>query len=281
MSRQKSRTDIMLCYPFEESRFNKWAKPILIQPKIDGDRCRAVFDEEGKVTLYSSEANVINSVPHINKALEEMGLRDIELDGELYKHGVEHAEIHGIVSRTINTHPDSESIQYKVFDVINGHCQIDRLHFLTWMFSRFQSDFVRLVEYHEVKTIDDCMEYLEKYIKEGYEGIILRSRYSNYERKRSTSIMKYKPYKSDMYRIVGYNEEMSIHNEPKGTLGALILQSDEGEVFNVGSGPFLTREMRECLWKEREKLVGRIADLKYQSLTKRKVARFPVLMNIL
>ena len=39
------RTGIMLCYPFEEKRLNKWNPPYIIQPKLDGERCRAVYDE--------------------------------------------------------------------------------------------------------------------------------------------------------------------------------------------------------------------------------------------
>jgi hypothetical protein len=56
------RTGIMLCYPFEEKRLNKWGNKFLLQPKLDGDRCRAIFDEYGKVKLLSSEENEFNSV---------------------------------------------------------------------------------------------------------------------------------------------------------------------------------------------------------------------------
>ena len=70
------RTGIMLCYPFETKRLEKWGNKFLIQPKLDGDRCRAIFSEYGAVTLYSSEGNIINSVPHIQAQLEEFGYKN-------------------------------------------------------------------------------------------------------------------------------------------------------------------------------------------------------------
>ena len=63
MSIWVKRKGIMLCYPFEEKRLNKWAPPYLVQPKLDGERMRAILDTEGKCTLLSSEENEIISSP--------------------------------------------------------------------------------------------------------------------------------------------------------------------------------------------------------------------------
>jgi len=273
------RTGIMLCYPFEEKRLTKWNSQFLIQPKLDGDRCRAKFDEFGKVTLLSSEENIITSVPHIVDQLEQMGYKDFELDGELYNHGASHQLIHGTVSRTVNLHPEFENISYNVFDVVTGDAQLIRSN---WLDTKFiEAPNVKKVETLSGEDVEDVMKALEYFTNDGYEGVVLRHPSAPYVRKRSTMMMKFKPRKDDFYTIIGFEEEISIKDEPKNSLGALILTSGIGEVFKVGSGSFLTRDNRKVLWEQRETLKGRTAHIKYQHLTDRHVPRFPVLIDII
>jgi ATP-dependent DNA ligase len=273
------RTGIMLCYPFEEKRLTKWNHQFLIQPKLDGDRCRAIFDEYGKVKLLSSEENQFNSVPHIVDQLENMGLKSIELDGELYTHGVNHQTIHGAIARTVNLHPEFEQVEYHIFDYVSNDCQIIRSVDLPKIVT--PTDNVKLVETQYGETVEDVMHGLEYYTELGYEGVVLRNINYPYIRKRSTGMMKFKPRKEDIYTVVGFEEEISIHGEPKQSLGALWLSSGEGERFKVGSGSFLTRENREALWIRRNSLLGELARVKYQHLTERRVPRFPVLVDII
>jgi ATP-dependent DNA ligase len=272
------RQGIMLCYPFEEKRLNKWPKPYIVQPKLDGDRCRVIFDANGRVTLLSSEENEIVSVPHINKALEEYDFNHIELDGELYMHGTAHQDIRSVVGRTVNIHPESEMMQLHLFDSVSQDVQAKRL--LELKENVPESEYIKIVRSDLANNVDEIIALLTEYDHEGYEGVVVRHIGFPYLRKRSTGMMKWKPRRSDYYTITGFEEEISIHNEPKNALGALWLTSDEGERFKVGSGTFLTRDNRKSLWADREKLLGRIAHIKYQHLTERKVPRFPVLVEI-
>jgi ATP-dependent DNA ligase len=274
-----SRKGIMLAYPFEERRLERWNVPFyLVQPKLDGDRCRAVFDDFGYVTLLSSEENIINSVPHIVEQLQNTGLVSIELDGELYHHGTAHQTIHGTVGRTVNIHPEFEEIEYHIFDIVNGQCNGDRALSLSKMNIRTAN--VKVVETSVASSLDSIMRQLNIYTEQGYEGMIIRNPAYPYMRKRSTGMMKFKPRKEDYYIIKGYEEEISIRGEAKNSLGALWLEGEGGETFKVGTGSFLTRENRVNLWKSKELLVGQIAHVKYQHLTERKVPRFPVLISI-
>ena len=86
--------------------------------------------------------------------------------------------------------------------------------------------------------------------------------------------MKFKPRKSDVYRIIDAKEELSITGQPKGTLGALVCRGDDGHVFSVGSG--FTRGERELLWRCRDNLPGKFVKVYYQALTPAHVPRFPV-----
>ncbi len=273
------RKGIMLCYPFEEARFKKWGSEGIIQPKLDGDRCRAIIDSEGCATLLSSEENIIVSVPHINSALEALHLRNVELDGELYSHGIPHEDIHSIVSREVNIHPDFEIMEYHVFDIVNSKCQVERTLELREL--DIESSYVKKVGANVVYSFDEVMSNYDNYISNGYEGFVLRHMDGLYQRKRYTGMMKFKPKKEDAYIIVGYQQEVDQYGNPKESLGALICQGDDMTRFNVGTGPALTRDERIKLWTIRDSLPGRIATVKYQHITTAgKVPRFPVLLNI-
>ena len=111
-----TRKGIMLAYTFNINRFKKYTKPVIVQPKLNGNRCRCIFDHTGKTTLLSSSERVITSVPHINKQGDSLGLKNLELDGELYLHGLDHQYINAIVAPTVNIHPEHEVLEYHVFD---------------------------------------------------------------------------------------------------------------------------------------------------------------------
>ena len=278
------RRGIMLCYPFEERRLTRWPTPYLVQPKLDGERCRALFDSSGKVSLLSSEEKPIISVPHITRALETLKLQNVELDGELYVHGMPFEEIHSRVSRKVNQHERSEEIEYHVFDLVDGQRQGDRLvSIMTMKIVSENIKCIKAVPYNVANSLSEIMWYYEYYLKKGYEGFIVRHAYAPYVRTRSTNIMKFKPKKEDYYTIVGWEEEVSIHGERKGTLGALKLHSPDFHsslinTFNVGTG--FTAEQRRELWKVRDSLPGKIARIKYQHLTSAHIPRFPVFVEI-
>jgi DNA ligase-1 len=119
---------------------------------------------------------------------------------------------------------------------------------------------------------------LSSAMERGYEGLILREPSALYVEKSATTMMKLKPRSSDTYRVVGFNEEISIHGEPKGRLGALLVQDADGRAFKVGSG--FTHAQREVYWQDRDKLIGAIVHVKYQALTDRGVPWFPVFMEV-
>ena len=109
------RSGVMLCYPFDERRLERWGFPVLVQPKINGVRCRTVLSIDGTPLLHSSEANQITSVPHI---LDEVtclhAMTPALLDGELYAHLTPLGDITSITSRTVNIHPNHELMEYGV-----------------------------------------------------------------------------------------------------------------------------------------------------------------------
>lgn len=285
------RKDVMLCYDYSEKRVLRWEPPWIVQPKLNGDRCRAKKDEYGW-KLYSSYGNIISSVPHINKQLERIPESiDIHLDGELYVHGMKHQDIRSIVSRTVNLHPNYKLIRYLVFDVISDERQwlrSGRLMGLSFLKYPFTTGNICHIKHSHADCISDINKLLGMYIELGHEGIILRNRDALYQPRKTTDLLKLKLTVQDWFKIVGIKQEMAKDGLPKQALGAFYCSNgrEPGLMFGVGTGPALTRERREDYWQNRESLPLKCTEyitealVKYQELSKDGIPIFPVLMEV-
>ena len=286
MFERKKRTGVMLCYPFEEKRLTKWNYPVIVQPKLDGVRCRAVWNGHSFV-LVSSTEEILTSVPHVNRALASF-LVDAqtgqpmrtEWDGELYRHGDTFEEIYSITARTANLHPSHENVEFHIFDYPETpDVQWERSVVLNELKTALdRTPCLRIVPSYVANSFDELMGHYDTILAQHYEGIIVRNWHNVYERKRSTMMMKFKPRKSDLYRIVDSVEELDKNGHPKNSLGALVCESD-GERFNVGSG--FTARHRQLLWEARAALPGMFVLVNYQHITPgRGVPRFPIFARL-
>ena len=253
------RQGVMLCYPYTQKRFNSWKKPVIIQPKIEGDRCRAIVKfRKGthEVQLLSSEGNDKVSVPHIKEQLQNLNtlpmaidLRskdEIELDGELYCHAMKHHVFRRIVSPTVRLHEDYKRVRYHIFDIINGERQEVRtrqLETLRWVTADTPN--LAVVSSYKVETEEEVLSGMDGFMRSGYEGIILRDMEGLYVRYRSKHIMKLKPRKVATFQILNFIEEIDKDGFAKAALGAFVCQAENGQLFAVGSGKYFTRVHRE------------------------------------
>ncbi len=286
-----ARKDIMLCQKITPKKLALWPAPIIAQPKLNGDRCRAIIFDDGEVDLRTSEGNLILGVPHIRRAVMGLGLRNVELDGELYVHEMRHQDIRSIVSRRQNIHPNHAIMQYHVFDVVNEDTQSLRTGWieagLASIIKASGTSLVKVVYSTKLENLAEVTQQLGTYIEDGYEGIIVRHPRGIYERKRSQFIMKLKPRRQRKFTIIGLVEETtceSVDGEtpagiPKNALGAFTCTHD-GKTFRVGSGPALTRETRELYWQDQEGTIGRELVVKYQEMSKGDIPIFPVAVEV-
>lgn len=276
------RVGIQLAYPLEEKRLAKWVPPYIVQPKFDGDRCRAIIDSNGAARLLSSEANEILSVPHINQSLsnaaKKYGLRGVELDGELYSHGLSHNIIHSIISQQYDLHPQFEDIQLHLFDLIEPGPQVLRL---THLLELPKIENTILTPFKLCTTFEEVLEQLRWAKEEKYEGIIVRHPNAQYIRRRSIWMMKFKPKRRDIYQIIACNEEVSKEGIPKNRLGSFTCISQVGEeTFNAGLS--MTHLQKEEYWQTRNSLIGKRLLVEYQHLTSaRGVPRSAIALQIL
>lgn len=269
MAQPRKREGVMLCYDYDERRLLRWPTPWLVQPKLEGDRCRAVRHNDEWI-LYSSTGLVRTSVPHINSCLNERlaSTNYLELDGELYTHGMPHEMIRSIVSRTINLHEAYHTIQYHIFDIIDERPQINRredLHNLWWKIFK-DGDAVEVVPTALCSDLEAVHRAYEHFLNQGYEGIIVRNPQGRYKRSRSTDVMKLKPRNELTAVVVGMVEEKTIDGTPKQRMGALVCRHPEvTNDFEVGTG--FTHEERLRFWEHPEEIIGQLVEVYYQSFT--------------
>lgn len=286
----KRRSGIKLFVPFEERRllepkfgWNFPKQPVMVQPKLDGERCHPIGHILPEVELISSECNPIVSVPHINYALKEQGLTDIESDGELYIHGMDFSDIHSIVSRksddTLN--PDAHKMGFHIFDIAwpNGQ-QLLRSN---WLAARKVEPPLYIVPIFICSSMNEIMDTYQDILSQGYEGIIIRHIMAPYERKRSNMGMKFKAKKIDEYEIIDVIEAVSEAGEPKGMVGSFLCHGEDGTPFKVGAGQ-LSHMQRIEIWEDHiwhKNVIGNYVKVEYQNLTVNKVPRFGLAIEII
>lgn len=282
------RSGIMLAYPLEERRLSEpkfgWSNswPVIVQPKLDGERAHNIAHILPEICLISSECNQILSVPHINQAMIDQKV-NVELDGELYVHGMDFSSIHSIVSRKSEEtiHDDAYKMKFHIFDIVNEDPQLKRLADLSDM--KLEDPLIK-VPCSIAFSMSDIMKLYDQYLNEGYEGIIVRHKNSFYERKRSRFIMKFKPKKVDDYEITDVIEAIDGSGKPKGILGAFECVGADGTKFKVGAGSINHNE-RFDIWNlhiSYDDIVGRYVRVQYQTITdKGKVPRFGLALEIL
>ena len=280
------RSGIMLAHKLTDTKWAKLTKPAIVQPKYNGNRCRVIFNGDGDPTLLSSSEAEITSVNHLKPQLKALNLYNMELDGELYKHGLPHQEINQIVRRTNTVHANRGVIEYHLFDAPADQLkQFERIHVLNAVQERARERHTTHIKFAPYFYVNDMKEVLAKFsefVNYGYEGIILRDLNAYYVRKKCNTMLKFKPDKSESYPIIGfiegitkvceecYNtssrcgcEDTKIIDLPAGILGAVSCITKTGKKFNLGGGPFLTKENRIKFWTNPEVLVGKTAVAKF------------------
>ena len=255
------RTGVQLAYPVDERSLSKMPSRVFFQRKLNGERVRI---SAGRKLLTSCE-NEIPFLTHIQDELVKTGLIYYPLDGELYCHGMTREEIHSCVSRRKIKSSLEEKIEFHVFDLVDETMtQTERIVRLKHIIPPENSKIKFVETFFDWK--DKLVEYTDTFIKEGYEGSIIRNPESFYKATKGNHMLKHKPTSSDTYKIVSYEEEISIHGEPKDTLGSIIVIDSDGKIFSVGTGPALTKDSRQYWWERRDKLKGLYAKVKHSDI---------------
>lgn len=252
--------------------------PCFIQPKLDGARCLAHITNTG-VKLISRTLNKFEGLSHIEDALSH--LYDIFgpmiLDGELFNPQLSFQTIVSLVKKTKNLSVDSVKIQFWVYDIINENIYKDREQFLNQLFSRIQSEHIKLIQTNTVNHDGEIYNIHQEYIKNGFEGSIIRNMDGLYKiNSRSNDLLKYKDFIDDEFKIVGYKYGTGkFENVP--TFDLVTRLGNPFEAVPVG-----TSEQRAEYLKDARLYLGTYAKVKFfgYTTTSTPVPRHPVILEL-
>ncbi len=286
----------MLAATLSEYDLDNLIYPLILQPKLDGLRCCLV---EGKAV-----SRKLKPIPnkYVRKTLESNLSKNIVLfDGELVLENKTFNEIQSAIMSE-NGEPD---FKYVVFDLLESWNSLgykDRTKVFPFPFLGLS--FIKTLNNAIIKNKEDLLEYESYILKDGYEGIILRSFNAPYKFGRSTlkeqSLMKFKRF-SDSEAIItgmtclfinnnpleednlGYAKHSSAlaNLTPTNQLGSLTVKDCNPEspfynvTFHIGSG--FTDYQRTEFWKK--KLEGKILKYKYQAHGSKNKPRGPIFIG--
>jgi DNA ligase-1 len=261
--------------------------PVLCTPKFDGIRC---VIRDG-VALSRKLKPIPNS--HVQALLSDL---PDNLDGELMLTGKTFNQIQSAVMRE----DGNPRIVFHVFDIVDTKMPYNkRVEILRDMDLPSYVKKVLPVEIHDEETLKEYeREAVEDY---DFEGIMIRSPKGPYKFGRSTAkqgwLCKLKRFTDAEARIVGYEELMHNENEaevdelgltkrshkkegmvPAGTLGAWIVENEEGQRFKVATG--MTAADRAEYWEVRDEMIGQLVKYKFQESGGKDLPRFPVFLGI-
>lgn len=237
--------------------------PCFVQPKIDG--VRAIFRGGN---FYSRTGKLFPPISHISSTLSGT---NVVLDGELYSDELSFQEIIGAIKKS---KPESKKLVYIVYDVIDTNLDYrDRLEILKKVVQI--SPAVSLIKTEICKSSLEIDSFHDKYVLQGYEGLIIRNSLGKYELKhRSKNLQKFKKFEDGEFRIVGAT---SGTGKEEG-LVIWIVETGDGGRFQVR--PLGTYSDRKILYRNRNKYIGKMLTVRYFGLSDTGIPRFPVGIQI-
>lgn len=242
--------------------YTKVRYPAYLQPKIDGFRC-LIHKNDGNVIYYTASKNKFHHIDFINKDFEKINIgNNIYLDGELYIPNESTRTLRSILSSNnldqnkLDLINKVEIIIFDMFDINNLEMAFnERYNFLENIF-KTKYKYLKLMPTHLINNEKQLDDYFSQYVKDGYEGIIIRNGEGKYKFNRSYDIMKSKNILKSRYIIKGYKEGQ------KAEKGTVIWEIKCGN-RSFWAKPMGTREERAKLFKNAEKYIGKSIMIKY------------------
>lgn len=257
--------------------------------KIDGVRC-LMFVKDGEIhTSSRGGKNYDNSTYHItcNPKLKKFMLDNptLILDGELYVHGYSLQTLSGLARLKKETDKCDE-LQYYIYDVVDTNKTFEeRLEILDHIKDELQLDFdpnktfengdlqIQMVPHIKVEGWVQIKKIHDSYVKEGFEGAVIRRPDKKYGvNKRTNDMVKVKEYQDGEFKIIGFSEGL----RPEDMV--FVCVTEDGKEFEAK--PIGPRELKHEYLERMSEIVGKMATVKYFSFSDGGTPTQPVLKCI-
>jgi len=250
-------------------------REIIVQPKLDGNRC-LIKVKDGVATMYTRSGDVMPvQLEHIlTDVLKPYVKRpDFILDGELYSDKFSFNKLNGLIKRVTVSDEDikeRKNIKYHLYDVMSNEGYEKRNIFL----QRFASKNIILVpSYTIIATDRNIKDYLELFLSQGHEGLMIRQLEMPYEYKRTWQLCKVKVFEDDEFELVGFEED-----KRGGFVGAFTMKIGDS-TFNAGASG-QSEEERAYIWTHKDEYIGKMATVCFFGCSEYGVPRFPKFKGI-
>ena len=245
----------------------------LVEYKYDGVRVIAIV-KNGKATLYSRNGKIFHNFPHIENALSKSEYNNIVFDGEVMSDDFQ--ALMKQVYRKSGAQTDDAYLA--LFDILplkefnegkSKLSSIERKKELNKLSKSFENA-IKLVDYEVInfdeKDGQDKFASMNKEaLEKGFEGLMIKPNDNYYECKRSHAWLKIKPFIEVTLKIIDIQEGTGKHS---GKLGAFHVEGDDdGKFFSLSVGSGLTDEEREKFWASKDKLIGRLVEIRADAIT--------------
>ena len=245
----------------------------LVEYKYDGVRVIAIV-KNGKATLYSRNGKIFHNFPHIEHALSKSEYNNIVFDGEVMSDDFQ--ALMKQVYRKSGAQTDDAYLA--LFDILplkefnegkSKLSSIERKEELNKLSKSFENA-IKLVDYEVInfdeKNGQDKFASMNKEaLEKGFEGLMIKPNDNYYECKRSHAWLKIKPFIEVTLKIIDIQEGTGKHS---GKLGAFHVEGDDdGKFFSLSVGSGLTDEEREKFWASKDKLIGRLVEIRADAIT--------------
>lgn len=246
-------------------------KEIVVQPKLDGNRCLIKVDGKSAI-MYTRSGDIMpvqlkNILDDVLKTYVKR--QDFILDGELYSDKFSFNKLNGLIKRITVSKEDIEerkNIKYHLYDVMSDEGYEKRNIFL----QRFASkNIIVIPSFNIIATDANIKKYLELFLSQGHEGLMIRQLHIPYEYKRTWQLCKVKVFEDSEFELVDFEED-----KRGNFVGAFTMKNDKGQIFNAGASG-QSEEERTYMWLHKDKFIGKMATVCYFGFSEYGIPRFP------
>lgn len=239
--------------------------------KIDGQRL-SLYWNGNSIETASRGGQKFYSLEHLTKHPKLIAFfqkhPDYVLDGELYKHGMALQQISGLARKEKEQAP---ILEYYVYDIMDDTLTFrDRLDILNQIKEELNLGFdperewndddlkIQMVPHEKVSGWLNCEKLHDRYVAEGWEGLVIRDPDAFYTYGgRTKAMIKIKKYAEETYTVVG--KEAGLRGSEDMVF---IMQMKDGRTFKAK--PFGDRAQKQEYWDNFETTYkGHKGDCKY------------------
>ena len=246
--------------------------PALIQPKINGVRATISLDSNGQVQILSKEGLKYN-LPHLIREFEahrecfsyrNSNNEDVEVifDGELYIHD---EKLQTISSAVKAFNFNTNRVVFIAFDLAIPEVKnIDRFRLLKELlnFTTLSLDSpIEIIRTHLIHNDATAQAKTDEYIKEGYEGSILRNPAGLYAfGKRPMDMVKLKRVVDEEFTIIDI-----VPQDKNPELGLFVCRTKQGKEFKVT--PKGDRDFKDLLLFQKHHYINKLLTCTFYEYT--------------